>query len=134
MRLHKGTGTCCRLHWKSTLCEYPQIPIAPTDATTNDFHKITRDKVYHLLAHGQWFSPCTPASSTTETGCHEWHDDDIPVAEILLKVALNTKNQINASRIVVNKITYKQKLTMVSWIHTYFYSHIYIQYLKTEQN
>jgi hypothetical protein len=34
-----------------------------------------------LLAHGRWFSPCTPASSTTKTGCHA-------IAEILLKVAL----------------------------------------------
>jgi hypothetical protein len=40
-----------------------------------------------LLAHGRWFSPCTPASSTTKTGHHD-------IAEILLKVALNTKNQI----------------------------------------
>jgi hypothetical protein len=39
-----------------------------------------------LLAHGQWFSPGTLASSTTKTG----RDD---IAEILLKVALNTKNQ-----------------------------------------
>ena len=44
------------------------------------------DKVYQLLAHGQWFSPGTPASSTTKTGRHD-------IAEILLKVALNTKNQ-----------------------------------------
>jgi hypothetical protein len=44
------------------------------------------DKVYQLLAHGRWFSPGTPASSTTKTGRHE-------IAEILLKVALNTKNQ-----------------------------------------
>jgi hypothetical protein len=42
------------------------------------------DKVYQLLAHGQWFSPGTPASSTTKTGRHE----------ILLKVSLYTKNQI----------------------------------------
>jgi hypothetical protein len=41
------------------------------------------DKVYQLLAHGWWFSP---ASSITETGRHD-------IAEILLKVALNTKNQ-----------------------------------------
>jgi hypothetical protein len=40
-----------------------------------------------LLAHGRWFSPCTPASSTTKTGRHD-------IAEMLLKVALNTKNQI----------------------------------------
>jgi hypothetical protein len=34
-----------------------------------------------LLAHGRWFSPGTPDSSTTKTGRHE-------IAEILLKVAL----------------------------------------------
>jgi hypothetical protein len=42
-----------------------------------------------LLAHGRWFSPDTPASSTTKTGRHD-------IAEILLKVALNTK-KINKS-------------------------------------
>ena len=36
-----------------------------------------------MLAHGRWFSP---ASSTTTTGPHD-------IAEILLKVVLNTKNQ-----------------------------------------
>jgi uncharacterized protein (UPF0333 family) len=39
-----------------------------------------------LLAHCRWFSLGTPASSTTKTGRHD-------IAEILLKVALNTKNQ-----------------------------------------
>jgi hypothetical protein len=24
-----------------------------------------------LFAHGRWFSPGTPASSTTKTGCHD---------------------------------------------------------------
>ena len=51
----------------------------------------TCDKVYQLLAHGRWFSPGTPASSTTKTGCHD-------IAEILLKVALkrqkSNQNQI----------------------------------------
>jgi hypothetical protein len=28
------------------------------------------DKVYQLLAQGRWFSPGTPASSTTKTGRH----------------------------------------------------------------
>jgi hypothetical protein len=48
------------------------------------------DKAYQLLAHGRWFSPGTPASSTTKTGRHD-------IAEILLKEELNTKdqNQIN---------------------------------------
>jgi hypothetical protein len=42
------------------------------------------DKVYPLLAYGRWFSP---ASSITKTGRHD-------IAEILLKVAINSKNQI----------------------------------------
>ena len=29
------------------------------------------DKVYQLLAQGRWFSPGTPASSTTKTGRHD---------------------------------------------------------------
>jgi hypothetical protein len=41
-----------------------------------------------LLGHGRWFFPGTPTSSTTKTGRHD-------IAEILLKVALSTKNQIN---------------------------------------
>jgi hypothetical protein len=47
---------------------------------------VASDNVYQLLAHGRWFSPGTPASSTTKTGRHD-------IAEILLKVSLNTKNQ-----------------------------------------
>ena len=38
-----------------------------------------------VLAQGRWFSPGTPASSTTKPGRHD-------IAEILLKVALNTNN------------------------------------------
>jgi hypothetical protein len=37
-----------------------------------------------LFVHGWWFSPGTPASSITQTDRHD-------IAEILLKVALNTK-------------------------------------------
>ena len=44
------------------------------------------DKDYQLLAHGRWFSPGTPASSTTKNGRHD-------IAEIQLKVALNIKHQ-----------------------------------------
>jgi hypothetical protein len=40
-----------------------------------------------LLANGRWFFA---ASSTTKTGGHD-------TAEILLKVALNTKNQIKST-------------------------------------
>jgi hypothetical protein len=56
------------------------------------------DKVYQLLAHGRWFSPGTPSSSTTKTGRHD-------IAEIVLKVALNTKNQQTNQ-----KITFKTKI------------------------
>jgi hypothetical protein len=48
------------------------------------------DKVYQLFAHGRWFSSGTLASSTTKTGRHDR-------AEILLKVALNTKTTQNHS-------------------------------------
>jgi len=50
------------------------------------------DEAYQLLAHGQWFSPGT-ASSTTKTGRHD-------IAEISLKVALNTKNQNQSNKII----------------------------------
>jgi hypothetical protein len=39
-----------------------------------------------MLTHVRWFSPGTPAFSTTKTDRHD-------IAEILLKVALNTINQ-----------------------------------------
>ena len=45
------------------------------------------DKAYQLLAHGRYISPANPVSCTTKTGRHD-------IADILLKVALNTKNQI----------------------------------------
>jgi hypothetical protein len=61
-----------------------------------------------LLVHGRWFSPGTPASSTTKTGRHD-------IAEILLKVALNTKNQINHQYETALRNTFLQnKSTIVS--------------------
>ena len=48
------------------------------------------DTVYKVLAHGRWFSLGTPASSTTKAGHHD-------IAGILLKVALNTINQIKSN-------------------------------------
>jgi hypothetical protein len=47
------------------------------------------DKVYQLLAHDRWFSPGTPASSTTKSGRYD-------IAEILLEVALSTTSQIRS--------------------------------------
>jgi hypothetical protein len=49
-----------------------------------------------LLSHGRWFSP---ASSTTKTGRHD-------IAEILLKVALSTINQIKSKS---NVLFWKKK-------------------------
>jgi hypothetical protein len=57
------------------------------------------EKVYQLLAYGRWFSPGTPASYTTKIGRHD-------IAEILLKVALNTKNQKS-----INRLEIKQNVT-----------------------
>ena len=46
-------------------------------------------KVHSTRAHGRWFFPDSPVSSTTKTGRHD-------IAEILLKVAINTINQNRA--------------------------------------
>ena len=53
------------------------------------------DKVYQLLAHGQWFSPGTPASCTTKTDRHD-------IAEILLKVALKHQKSNQKSKIIIS--------------------------------
>jgi hypothetical protein len=42
---------------------------------------------------GRWFSPGTPASSTTNAGRHD-------IAEIMLKAALNTKKEIKSNKII----------------------------------
>ena len=52
------------------------------------------DKAYQLLSHGRWFSSGTSVSSSTKTGCHD-------IAEILLKVALSTNNQIKSFGVVI---------------------------------
>ena len=72
-------------------------------------------KVYQLLAHGWWFSPGTPASSTTKTGRHD-------IAEILLKVALNTINQIKSIITTFDFVVYIKThrpfaLYALSWIN-----------------
>jgi hypothetical protein len=65
------------------------------------------DKVYQLLAHGRWFSPGTPASSTTKTRRHD-------IVEILLKAALNTKNQIKSNQIMQIDIKQNIKGTIIN--------------------
>jgi hypothetical protein len=58
-----------------------------------------------LFAHDRWFSPGTPASSTTKTGHHD-------IAEILLKVALNTKNQSITNIVSEGRSSVKEKVLM----------------------
>jgi hypothetical protein len=45
---------------------------------------------------GWWFSPGTPVSSTNKTDRHN-------IAEILLKVVLNTMNQTKPNKTNINK-------------------------------
>ena len=54
-------------------------------------YSILCDKVCQWLAAGRWFSPGTPVSFPNKTDRHD-------IAEILLKVALNTINQPNQFR------------------------------------
>ena len=56
-----------------------------------DFAFLNDFSIWFLVVacQGWWFSAGTPASSTSKTGRHD-------IAEILLKVALNTKNQIKS--------------------------------------
>jgi hypothetical protein len=67
-----------------------QIIFISTIILVRESPNIASDKVYQLLAHGLWFSRGTLASSSTKTGCHD-------IDEILLKVELNTKNQIKSN-------------------------------------
>jgi hypothetical protein len=69
-------------------------------------------KVYQLLAHGRWFSPVTPASST-KTGRHD-------IAEILLKVALSTKKNQSINQIDTNKPL--QKAFSMQLVHQKYYT------------
>ena len=61
-----------------------------------------RYKVYQLLAQSRWFSPGTSASYITNTGRHD-------IAEILLKVVLNTKIKIQIL------IIYEIRLKYTKW-------------------
>jgi hypothetical protein len=60
-----------------------------------------------LLAQGRWFSPGTPASSTTKNCRHD-------ITEILLKVALKRQksNQINLFYTNISKINQTIDMTI----------------------
>jgi hypothetical protein len=42
------------------------------------------DKAYQLLTNGRWFSPGTPASSTTKTGRHDIAEILLPTNDLLI--------------------------------------------------
>jgi len=67
------------------------------------------DKVYQLLAHGRWFSPGTPASSTTKTGRHD-------IAEILLKVALKPQQSNQMILALLSSTTRDQRINQYNYV------------------
>ena len=84
--------------WLNELGRWIYKPITNTAWVRAQLYKLQKrctrlaaasDQLYQLLAQCRWFSPGTPASSTTKTGRHD-------IAEILLKVALKYQ-QINQS-------------------------------------
>ena len=55
------------------------------------------DKVCQRLATGRWFSPASPVSSSNTTDRHD-------IAEILLKVALNTIKQTFVEQVCTTRL------------------------------
>jgi hypothetical protein len=47
------------------------------------------EKVNQLLAHGRWFSPGTPTSSTTKTGRHDIAESGIKHQKINQSIKIN---------------------------------------------
>jgi hypothetical protein len=80
-----------------------------------------------LLAHGRWFSPGTPASSTTKTGRHD-------IAEVLLKVVLNTKNQIKSNLIKWREITFTPYSFCIIVLHSHLLSIFIFPFIKSNGN
>ena len=66
------------------------VPITTKNVSSNSVHGKVYSmhhykNVFNCQTAGRWFSPGTPVSSTNRTAHHD-------IAEILLKVALNTVN------------------------------------------
>ena len=82
-------------------------------------------KVCQWLTTGRWFSPGTPVSSTNKTNRHD-------VAELLLKVALNTMNQPNqpTNNILLKRVVSKSKVRSILLRNAVYL--IIPEYLKVE--
>jgi hypothetical protein len=61
-----------------------------------------------VIAAGQWFSPVTPVSSTNKTDLHD-------IAEILLKVVLNTTTLTPVTYIVIFYLCTNQIFTGINF-------------------
>jgi hypothetical protein len=85
------------------------VPITTKVVKSNPFHSEVYSIqqyvtfMWHWLAIGWWFSPGTPVSSTNKTDHHD-------IAEILLKVALNTIDQTKPNQKQTNN---SQMLTCI---------------------
>ena len=54
---------------------------------------VASDKVDQLLAQSRWFSPGTPASSTTKTGCHDIAESAVKTSKIKSNHQISSKAQ-----------------------------------------
>jgi hypothetical protein len=88
---------------------------------------VASDTVYQLPAHGRWFSPGTSASSTTKTGGHD-------IAEILLKVALSTINQINFNKIFVYLKSYAKHTAQLFCCCLFLWETLFLSYLSVRSS
>jgi hypothetical protein len=85
------------------------VPITTKVVNSNPFHSEVYSIqqyvtfMWHWLAIGWWFSPGTPVSSTNKTDHHD-------IAEILLKVVLNTIDQTKPNQKQTNN---SQMLTCI---------------------
>ena len=70
------------------------------------------EKVYQVPAQGRWFSPGTSVSSTTKVSRHD-------IAEILLKAALSTINQMNLKNIWTNTSNIWLGMRFSQWGHVW---------------
>ena len=93
------------------------------------------DKVYQLLAHGRWFSPGTPASSTTKTGRH-WYSWNIAESGVKHQKSIKSKRTsviFGLLSEVINCTHSATQATHVVWFSGYMCSFINI-FIETDRN
>jgi hypothetical protein len=56
-----------------------------------------------LLAHGRWFSPGTPASSTTKTGRHDIAESGVKTQKKINKKSINITAQTDHFPLATSK-------------------------------